>query len=60
VKVQDLMAYLQTQDPDAEVLIEDADTDWLLPLHVTSVEGKVHLWGRYIDSTKAALKAKHE
>jgi hypothetical protein len=34
VSVRDLIAYLQTQPQDAEMLIDDADTHWFLPLKI--------------------------
>lgn len=33
MKVADLIALLQTHDPNAPVFLDDPDTSWFLPLH---------------------------
>lgn len=57
MKVRELIDFLRHQDQEADVFIEDADTDWHLPVHVERKPydpevppGHVYLWGVYDES----------
>lgn len=60
--VAELIAELQKYPPDQAVWIEDADTDWLLPVHVgpygqystkqVDMPEACYLYGKYDEAVK--------
>lgn len=58
--VKDLIAWLQTKDPEAPVYIDDVHTGWLLPLQVARVRhekaARIVVFGEYYDEGQIELE----